>query len=435
MTNNNHHNPQTEVVDRVVEAFDRVPVPPRPDTADTLRALGLEPTEAPAEPKPHAAEDADPVIFSFKRLVSLRKLGTLAAAALIVLALTATLWTPSDFNPSTAFAQAVQKVRAAQTMAFTMSMGMPGHDEPVALHAKIKNPGSMRIDLEAMGIVQVFDFETMQMLVLVPEAKVAQWVNMEGLPKGENPHDMVAEFSRLDPEQTTYLRQERYEGQDAHVYSVDAGPMKGYTWIAADTNLPLRIEFGNPATPDTPSANMVMTGFSWDLELDDALFDQTIPDGYQVREMDLSNATPEDLAKLLRLYAVIAKAPFPAEFGPQTVTQMPQFLIDPSQSQKQNQERVVRILTPVYGVEAFEDGRIQATMEQFSKELGRGALFMAGLAETAEGWHWNAEGKTPGDGSEALCWWKPKGEELYRVIYNDFSVRQVPEAELPTVDE
>ncbi len=429
-----------ELLETIADAFEQAELPPRPDDAETLQTLESQlngdhtaATRLVLSASP--ATDLPPASHSPRWIM--RTLAPLAAAAAVLLALTVVLWAPSGFDSNAVFAQAVRQVRAAQTMAFTMTMGVPNQDAPMSMRATIKNPASMRVEAEmkvndeSFAMVQIFDYETQQMITLLEQQKLAQKIDMAGLPRGDNPRDMISEFTKLDPEEVEYLRDEPFNGVDAHVYAIDAGAIKGRAWIDADTNLPLRWELGNPTLPDDPNAKIVMDNFRWDVAVDDAMFDMTIPDGYQVREMDMSNAQPEDFAMMLRLYAALSEQPFPTEFGPETLTGLPTVMMRPGMTPEENHQRLVKVLTPIYGEEALTGEAIGPTMEQLGVTMGRGAIFLAGLAETAEDWRWVGGGATAGDSDVPLCGWKPKDGETYRVVYNDFTIREVAPDALP----
>ncbi len=429
----------------VLEAFDRAPVPPRPDTADTLRWLDaqnerLTPNDrfaAEAE-RGDAGEGSSSHSLPRKRF-TMRMLSPLAAAASLALVVAGVLlFSPSGFDSNAVFAQAVQQMRAAQTLAFTMSMSVPGHDAPAEIKATVKNPGSMRTETtmtangQPMAIVQIFDFERQEMVTLMHEQKFAQRIDMTGLPRGENPHDIVAEFQRLDPEQATYLEDVELDGRKAHLYRLEAGPIKGKTWIDAATLRPLRVEVGNPALPEGADSAIVMHAFRWGVALDDAQFDMTIPEGYHVSEMDMSHGGPEDLAFVLRVYAALTEAPFPDNFGPEVMAGLGAMMQDPGLNPQENQARLVRLLGPVLGEDAMKPENLQGSMEAFGERLGKGAIYMSQIAVDARDWTWMGGGVGPGDGDKALCYWRPADAETYQVIYDDFSVREASARELPT---
>lgn len=423
-------NPEHETISQVVEAFGRVDVPPMPEVDQTVARL-----EA-AQREEETPDDINPQ-HSFSWRLTMKRFSPLAAAAILILAIGGYFLFLPGFDSNAAFAQAVHQFRTAQTLAFTMTTAAPGQDQLMEMQATVKNPGWMHIEAEVGGqaFSQVFDFESQQMLMLLPGQKMAQRINMEGMPRGENPNDIVAEFGRLDPEQATYLHDEVKDGVKTHVYEIHAGPITGKTWIDAKKKRPVRMEFNVPNIPQKDGAGIVMRDFAWDEAVDDTKFSLTVPEGYEVREMDMSNAQPEDLATLLRVYAALSQEPYPADFGIETITGINTLMMDPALTPEQNQARLIERLTPMYGAEALADGQLQDTMMQMSATMGRGAIFMATLAEEAEDWRWVGGGATPGSGDVPLCWWKPSDSENYRVIFNDFTIHEVAPEDLPEVPE
>ena len=227
------------LVNEVVETFDRLEVPAMPDVEATVVRLNMTPSPAVALPEDLVAN----VSHSWSFLM--RKLSPLAGAAVLVAALGGFFFVSNGFDSNAAFAQAVRQFNAAQTMAFTMVTAVPGQDEVLDMRATVKNPGWMHVEFmqgdEAFS--QVFDFQSQQMVMVMPGQKFAQRVNMKGLPRGDNPNDLVAEFGRLDPDHATYLRDEKKDGAITHVYRIDAGPVRGTTWIDAASKRPMRMEF------------------------------------------------------------------------------------------------------------------------------------------------------------------------------------------------
>jgi hypothetical protein len=48
-----------------------------------------------------------------------------------------------------------------------------------------------------------------------------------------------------------------------------------------------------------------------------------------------------------------------------------------------------------------------------------------------EPWSYAGQGVKGGDAQKAVFWYGPKDSPTYRVIYGDFTVRDVPPGELP----
>ena len=51
--------------------------------------------------------------------------------------------------------------------------------------------------------------------------------------------------------------------------------------------------------------------------------------------------------------------------------------------------------------------------------------------EAGESWHYAGDGVKLGDKTAPVCWYKPKGSPLYRVIYGNLGVADVAEEDLP----
>lgn len=428
MTQDHPSSEHDALISDVVNALDQVQVPPMPDVEHTVAQLTAPapPPEETTPPKNHP--------WSF----IMRQYRPFAAAAAIIVAVSAFFLVSPGFDSNVAFAQAAQHLRAAKTLAFTMTAAVPGVGGNIEMKVSIKNPGWMAIESEQAGqsFTQVFDFASQQMVMLMPDQKFAQRVNIAGMPRGQNPNDIIAEFSRIAPEHATYLQDEEKDGVACHAYAVGAGPIQGKTWIAVDSQRTVRFEFDTMpgmenAAGGGPAATM--RNFQWDAVLDDAKFTLDIPEGYEVREIDMSGATAQDLAQMLRLYAAVTAKPFPDDFRLETMTTVHTVMQDPELSPQDNHARLIERLTPIYGKEALAPEKLEQTLgERFSADFGRGAIFLGTISQEAQAWHWAGGGVSPGDGSQALCWWKPKDSPTYHVIYNDFSIKQVTQDQLPS---
>ncbi len=61
-------------------------------------------------------------------------------------------------------------------------------------------------------------------------------------------------------------------------------------------------------------------------------------------------------------------------------------------------------------------------------KVQRGLLFMQKNIEND--WHYNGNHVKPGE-KEAICWWKPQGGDMYRVLYGDLNFADVSPHEIP----
>lgn len=61
-----------------------------------------------------------------------------------------------------------------------------------------------------------------------------------------------------------------------------------------------------------------------------------------------------------------------------------------------------------------------------------GCAFIEQLPEGSD-WRYIGEDVKLGDGSQAVCWWKPPGSSFYRIVYGDLNVRDVAPNDLPPI--
>jgi hypothetical protein len=81
---------------------------------------------------------------------------------------------------------------------------------------------------------------------------------------------------------------------------------------------------------------------------------------------------------------------------------------------------------------AAEIGRIEGWSEKEAHASSLGCAFIEQLPEGSD-WRYVGEDVKLGDESQAVCWWKPSGSSVYRVVYGDLSVRDVAPNDLPPI--
>ena len=191
MTQDHPSSEHDALISDVVNALDQVQVPPMPDVEHTVAQLTAPapPPEETTPPKNHP--------WSF----IMRQYRPFAAAAAIIVAVSAFFLVSPGFDSNVAFAQAAQHLRAAKTLAFTMTAAVPGVGGNIEMKVSIKNPGWMAIESEQAGqsFTQVFDFASQQMVMLMPDQKFAQRVNIAGMPRGQNPNDICLLYTSPSP--------------------------------------------------------------------------------------------------------------------------------------------------------------------------------------------------------------------------------------------
>ncbi|WP_435016152.1 LolA family protein [Tundrisphaera sp. TA3] len=380
-----------ERFDRILAEFrdrDTPDGPPADVVARTLAALRNEPDR---RPKPTLAERIR-TMPPFLRIAA----GLLAAAAITGLVAIET----SSRGPRAAFAQAIEQVRAARTMTYTMRIG---DLEPIRVSRM--EPGLIRTEMPGGG-ASIIDRASMKTLVLEPTGKTATVVAFNGPGKpggwGEDQIDQLREF-KGKPEDD--LGEKLIDGRPARGFRVAAGGWTSQVWVDAATNLPTRVE-SQVAYDGTGPKTVVCDQFAFDPPLDPELFRMTPPEGYTIQKLstDIGKAAPveQDLVDVLGDYAKRSGGRFPNDL------QMPS-LID------------------VLGkIELGKDGFDEATNAWIVK-IGRGVGLVWAMPPTADAVYTGKDVRL-GRADAPIFRYRPQGSPTYRVIYGDLSVKDVDPA-------
>jgi len=262
-----------------------------------------------------------------------------SAAAVIVLAMTLVLFGPfgAPGNRDVVLADVQQKVNSIETLIIrgTKTFTLPGEDNEVFEFAGIKGEFELvKYSSAQHGLVEegyaggeliyrfTFNRPQRQTLLLLPRYKKygefpatqAQMRLLENLTaKGLIRLLMEGESRRLGRDTIDGVETEVFDFQDPGTFKdllpeviADFQSIKGKVWIAIDEQLPIRVEgdftIGKSFMTMFHDLNLheVNTLGDYNVELDDAIFDLTPPEGY----------TEITLTDMLRLVPTEAKAGF-----------------------------------------------------------------------------------------------------------------------------
>jgi hypothetical protein len=180
-------------------------------------------------------------------------------------------------------------------------------------------------------------------------------------------------------------------------------------WVDSDTALPIQIE----SKANDGTETLTLTNITFGVELDDQLFDMTVPDDYLAMNMSTEEftipfeLTEKHLVEGLKIAAGHRGGKFPTYFGRGRPGQE---AIDKSLEEQS------RIVAPIE-----DDFAIMLATEYFVR-----------LPKGSE-WQYVGEDVKLGDAKKPVCWWKTPESKTYRVIYGDLSIRDVEPSDLPEV--
>jgi len=180
-------------------------------------------------------------------------------------------------------------------------------------------------------------------------------------------------------------------------------------WVDPDTALPIQIE----SKANDGTETLTLTNITFGVELDDQLFDMTVPDDYLAMNMSTEEFTiPFELTEKyliegLKIAANHRGGKFPTMFGRGRPGQ---------EARDKSLEEQSRIVAPI------EDDFACMLATEYFKRLPKGSE-----------WQYVGEDVKLGDANTPVCWWKSPSSKTYRVVYGDLSIRDVEPNDLPEV--
>ncbi len=418
--------PQHDVLDRAVEALQQTPAASPPDAAfheqlmeqaAQIDAAASEPEQARLVLADDSLQPSNPRRFWMKPIFRFGVAATLGLAIVLGMA----LW-PKTINPNAAFADMIEQVRQIEAVRFTTHIPGP-EGQVMVVRSLAVNPGLMRQEFEGMGIVNIIDFQAEQIITLMPEQQQAHVIDIAGLPESAKPQDIVAEFSVLDPEHATFLRDDVHEGAAIRVYEYSQTPFVGEVWVDVETSLPVRLDVRSPGSGNTEEVFVEMSDFEWNPQVDPAMLSREIPEGYEVRTMDLGQPSEAEWVLVLRMWSALSGEPFPDVFGPGHVASMGQMMQPPDGTGEEKLAWLRDRFGPIFGADGFTEDQIEAKMMHVGETMARGAMFLATFNEGD--WAWVGGGVEAGDAEAVLCYWREADQEDYRVVFGDFRVESM----------
>ena len=180
-------------------------------------------------------------------------------------------------------------------------------------------------------------------------------------------------------------------------------------WADPDTSLPIQIE----SKANDGTETLTLTNITFGVELDDQLFDMTVPDDYLAMNMSTEEftipfeLTEKYLVEGLKIAAKQLGGKFPTYYGRGRPGQ---------EAIDKHLEEASRIVAPI------EDDFACMLATEYFVRLPKGSE-----------WQYVGEDVQLGDAKKPVCWWKTPESKTYRVIYGDLSIRDVEPSDLPKV--
>ena len=394
-----------------------------------------------------AAEDnfqRTAVLSYFFKGQMMRRISTVAAVLLVLLASAAFLLPLKSISPSAAFAAMLENIDQLRTVRFTMDIRMAEGPE-MSGTGTILAPNLMHQTLKAemLDYEQVTDFRQAKMLILFKGQKRAQLLEFKDMPESQRQKNYLEDLRQLKEEDVTFLGNDTLDGLPTLKYQYEKAGEYATIWLDEKTMLPLKFVASTSPGNESPEAGITMRDFQWNVEVDDQLFSLDIPEGYIVAEqpaLDESTAL-DDFITTLRFYTKLNDDQFPDQYSSMMFFALPKMLKKGGQSKEKSDNYVREKLADALGqpevaqmnlVERFKLGM------QLQKTFGNGVLYYETTRETHH-WHFQGKGVKLGEADKIIAWWYPKPEKApadadlntAHVLYGDLRVETMPVQDLP----
>lgn len=348
-----------------------------------------------------------------KRIVAMKPIIKIALAATVLLAFYGLFaWmTPSRGGAGIAFGQVGKQVQQARTMTWKRTIAKAGGHSMVTEYA-YKEPGLLRQEVrgqlapgEPGELTFIYDFNQAKMLMFDSRTMSGSIRNLGNLPEKVRRlfMDYGWRLKALFDHEGTPLGDKEIRGRPATGFQVMHDLVISDIWVDAKTGHPLLIETWNPY-----GTSEVISDFVFDQNLDDSLFSLTPPEDYTVsktiedaRAPSLNEMNESDLIEGLRFLAEHNHNAFPPQLGitPEIVRNL-----------KEAEEKRT--------ISRTEAGRV---FDGFARFI---------MFTECDQWHYAGKSVKLGTPGRPILWYKPTGNDNYRVIYADLSVKEVAAEEL-----
>jgi outer membrane lipoprotein-sorting protein len=383
---------------------------PRDAHRDELRERFLAGCESSTSQAP--AGRIRPILFQGRALMRrpLVRLTALAAACLVVAI--AWLFLPGQQSTAAAFNAFAAAIVDARSAKFQMVVSIEGQPKQTA-QAYFLSPGRLRQEIG--NIVSVIDMRSGKFMTINPLDKSVTVMNMKGR-QHNGPLDLFEQMRELlaknrDAAVPGYeALGEREIGGRRTLGFRCASPLGTATmWGDPATGLPVEIISTFSGVPTT---EVTMTDFTLNSGVPESLFAMTPPEGYKLRSFDIdaSPFTEADLLKALDIASKLNDGKFPEALDTASVMKAMtgSLLKDARGGQKPSEETMKQLM-------------------ESSVSIGRGISYVLEMPATADA-HYAGKGVQRDTPDRPILWFKPKGQEKYRVIYADLSVRDADRA-------
>ena len=337
----------------------------------------------------------------------------LAAAAVIIIAvmLGINYIGGSPDGASIAWGDVLKNIEAARTVTYIFEIEKG--DVKEVFKTRIKEPYLSRSDViesPSKYKVSIRNAGTNKRTILFPNTKMAVINNDEG-----SPGDEIRTYERLKRDfrdgTEKNLGRIKLNGRETICFEISKGNNKITVWADLDTALPIQIEEISNENGDR--RRVLRSDIKFDVEMDDQLFlppvDYCLLD-FETQQLQTPfELTEKHLIEGLAVYPKYLDGKFCTRYiGGRPLTE---------EVRKKCKAEV-------------EKFKIWSDEEGHKSTLG--CAFIEHLPEGSN-YQYVGEDIELSDANKPVCWWKPPGSKIYRVVYGDLSIRDVEPNDLPKV--
>jgi outer membrane lipoprotein-sorting protein len=370
---------------------------------DRLKERSLAEFEnAPAEaPQPYERAPESP----WRAFMKSRMFKIAAAAAVIAVVAIVGLQFVGGTN---AYAQVVEQIKNARTMVYTLiRQANDGTGQTIKVDVAYKEPGSMRVTT-VDGYIAVMDANSHKMMSIVPQGgySIGDLSSLQSK-FGSGPFANIEAMKALPAKADLRLASKDIDGVESDGYQINQGDVTTTVWLDTKTGDLVQVEHKYASAP---GMNTIMKNIKMDIPLEDSLFALTPPAGYKPfgAEMKANDAiqTEENFVEWLGWWA-----------HGNTDDAFPPMVAG---------AEIAKVC-----MEMGKQGKLKG--ETWGKvdpsKMFNALLFVAKLPQGS--WRYAGNGVKINTPDTPIFWYKPAGKELYRVVYADLSVKELPADQLP----
>lgn len=363
-----------------------------------------------------------------------RLIAGLAAMLVLAAGLAAIFGLFPGLQPTVAFADVVKKLLEVKTASFDLTTEVPGVPVQKA-QTLYQSPFKMRMTIGDSVVIS--DMEKGKMVTLLPKNKKAIVVNVTDMPPEQQEQSKKGMFGMLQDQfqqalaggsdMVEPLGRKQIHDRSAVGFRVKMPGQEIEAWVDPETALPVYLK----TSMAVMSGTSTWENFAFNIPVDESQFDATPPADYSVMTMNVnaSQPTEADLIDGLRIYCELTDGSFPEELELSVETHKK--ILQPAMKAAMQQAEQER--KDGETAEQSKERATEATMVKLSPKLiqvQRGFTFAQMLPQESD-WHYAGAGVKLNTPDTPLFWYKPKDATLYRVIYADLSVKDLPADQLP----